>query len=155
MALRFERIAEHDLPELARVMQRAFDDDAQKHLGVQGGGPPGYDDGKFFRRWLFGRDETVGCKILEGDQLVGAFIVWIHDHGDNLLGTLFVDPDHQDRGVGRRAWQFIESRWPTTRSWSLGTPSWAVKNHYFYESTCGFVRVAEDDDGVRYRKVMT
>ncbi|MGD1994471.1 MAG: hypothetical protein PVI59_14855, partial [Anaerolineae bacterium] len=54
----FESITEADVPELTAVMTRAFDDDAQKHLGQERGGPPGYDDGEFFRKWLFGYQES-------------------------------------------------------------------------------------------------
>jgi hypothetical protein len=43
----FETITEADIPELTQVMMRAFDDDARKHLGLERGGPPGYDNGDF------------------------------------------------------------------------------------------------------------
>ena len=43
---------EKDIPDLMRVMTRAFDDDALTYLGESKGGPPGYDDGKFFRKWM-------------------------------------------------------------------------------------------------------
>jgi arsenite methyltransferase len=62
----FASIAEEDMPELTRVMTRAFDDDAQKHLGQERRGPPGYDNGDFFRKWLFGYDETDGHSASRG-----------------------------------------------------------------------------------------
>lgn len=142
--LLFEGISEADIPELTQVMTRAFDDDAQKHLGLERGGPPGYDNGDFFRQWLFGYDETVGYKVLRAGQIVGACIVWILPDGHNILGTIFVDPDAQDQGVGTRLWQFIEARYPETRSWRLVTPRWATKNHHFYAAKCGFTRVESD-----------
>jgi GNAT superfamily N-acetyltransferase len=138
--LTFERITEADVPELTKVMTRAFDDDAQKHLGVEKGGPEGYDDGEFFRKWLFGYEWTVGYKALSDDRILGAVIVWKFETGKNYLGTIFVDPDHQDRGVGKRIWDFIESTYPDTKSWQLETPGFATKNHHFYEK-CGFTRV--------------
>jgi GNAT superfamily N-acetyltransferase len=156
----FEPIAEADIPELTRVMARAFDDDAQKHLGQERGGPPGYDTGDFFRKWLFGYDETDGYKVLRAGQIVGAFIVWILPDRDNVLGTIFVDPDAQDQGVGTRMWWFIEARYPETKSWRLTTPRWATKNHHFYAAKCGFTRVDSDpiagspEDEYVYRKDM-
>jgi GNAT superfamily N-acetyltransferase len=149
----FEPITETDVPELTAVMTRAFDDDAQKHLGQERGGPPGYDDGEFFRKWLFGYQESVGYKIIAEDKLIGGIIVWILEHGDNILGTVFVDPASQDQGVGTRTWQFIEATYPETRSWTLETPVWATKNHHFYEEKCGFHRVDVQEDTVVYRKV--
>jgi len=152
--LRFEEIVEADLPELTAVMTRAFDDDAQKHLGKERGGPPGYDNGDFFRKWLLGYEESVGYKIIAGDSIIGGMIVWILEGGDNVLGTVFVDPAYQDRGVGTRAWQFVETRYPEARSWRLDTPNWATKNHYFYEKKCGFHKVDEREDAFVYRKEM-
>ena len=150
----FEPITETDVPELTAVMTRAFDDDAQKHLGQEKGGPPGYDDGEFFRKWLFGYQESVGYKIIAEDKVIGGVIVWILEHGDNILGTVFVDPASQDQGVGTRIWQFIETTYPESRSWTLETPVWATKNHHFYEEKCGFHRVDVREDTVIYRKSM-
>lgn len=144
MNLIFEEAAEPDIPELTRVMTRAFDDDTQKHLGREKGGPPGYDNGDFFRQWLLPYQESVGYKILLAGQVIGAFIVWILPDKNNFLGTIFIDPAYQDQGVGARAWQFIEATYPDTKSWRLETPGWAVKNYYFYEQKCGFTKVNEE-----------
>ena len=142
--LLFEEFTEADIPELTGVMTRAFDDDAQKHLGQERGGPEGYDNGDFFRTWLFGYQESVGYKVLSEGKIIGAMIVWILPGGHNVVGTIFVDPDYQDSGVGTRMWQFIEATYPETKSWRLATPDWATKNHYFYETKCGFQRVDSD-----------
>jgi GNAT superfamily N-acetyltransferase len=150
-------IDEEDIPDLTLVMKRAFDDDARKHLGIESGGPPGYDTGEFFHTWLFPYQESFGYKILSNDQVIGGIIVWILPESDNILGTIFIDPDFQDQGVGRRSWQFIEEEYPETKSWRLATPSWATKNHNFYQK-CGFVRVESDplipteDDSLIFRK---
>jgi len=154
LSLDFLDIVEADVPELTTVMTRAFDAEAQRHLGVERGGPEGYDDGEFFRKWLFGYRESVGYKIVSGGQLIGAFILWIRRGGHYRLGTIFVDPAHQDRGVGTRAWQFIEATYPEARTWRLETPVWATKNHHFYENKCGFQRAGSSPDGdsVIYKK---
>jgi GNAT superfamily N-acetyltransferase len=157
LQLSFLLMAESDILDLTPVMTRAFDDDAQKHLGIERGGPPGYDNGDFFREWLLPYQESVGYKIMVGEDLIGGFIVWILPEGHNILGTIFVDPDIQDQGVGQGAWKFIEETYPETKSWSLGTPAWATKNHHYYEK-CGFEKVEEDPlipseaDSVIFRK---
>jgi GNAT superfamily N-acetyltransferase len=157
LELIFLIIEEPDIPVLTPVMQRAFDDDARKHLGQESGGPPGYDDGEFFRTWLLPYQESVGYKITSGDQVIGGIIVWILPERHNILGTIFVDPEFQDLGVGQQTWQFIEDTYPETRSWRLGTPVWATKNHHFYIK-CGFTRVESDplippeEDTTIYRK---
>ena len=152
--LAFEPIVKADIPALTKVMTRAFDDDSQKHLGIEKGGPPGYDDGEFFRKWLFGYDQSTGYKVMSGGAIIGGLIVWDMEDGHNFLGTIFVDPAYQDRGVGTRAWRFVEETYGHAKSWSLGTPIWAVKNHYFYERKCGFSRVEVKDDDIVYRKDM-
>ncbi len=157
LELIFLIMEEPDIPVLMPVMKRAFDDDARKHLGKESGGPPGYDDGEFFRTWLLPYQESVGYKIRSGDQVIGGIIVWILPEGHNILGTIFVDPEYQDLGVGQQTWQFIEETYPETRSWRLGTPVWAIKNHHFY-AKCGFKRVESDplippeEDTTIYRK---
>jgi GNAT superfamily N-acetyltransferase len=142
--LSYEVINKSDIPELTRVMTRAFDDDTKKHLAQERGGPEGYDNGDFFHKWLFGYKETNGYKVLCQGHVIGGIIVWILPERHNILGTVFIDSDFQDQGVGTQAWQFIESRYPDTKSWRLSTPKWATKNHYFYETKCGFQRVEKD-----------
>jgi GNAT superfamily N-acetyltransferase len=160
LSLSFEEMTEADIPELTKIMTRAFDDDARKHRGLERGGPEGYDDGEFFRTWLLPYKESVGYKILSEGQIIGGIIVWILPEGHNILGTIFVDPVYQDRGVGTRTWQFVETAYPQTRSWRLATPPWATKNHHFYEVKCGFSRVEADrlipepEGNTLYRKEM-
>ena len=155
--LEFNEITEDDVSRLTEVMTRAFDDDAQKHLGQERGGPPGYDNGEFFRQWLFGYQESVGYKIQLENQVIGGIIVWILPEGHNILGTIFIDPAFQDRGFGGQTWLHIEQLYPETKSWRLGTPTWATKNHHFYRK-CGFVEVESDpmippeEDTKIYRK---
>lgn len=155
--LSFTLITEEHLPQLTEVMTRAFDDDARKHLGKERGGPEGYDNGDFFRKWLFPYEESVGYNILLQGRCVGGIIVWILPEGANILGTIFIDPDFQDQGLGTRTWQFIEETYPETKSWRLATPTWATKNHHFYKK-CGFERVDSDplippeEDTTIYRK---
>jgi hypothetical protein len=156
MDLSFEVITEADIPELTRVMTRAFDDDSRKHLGKEKGGPDGYDNGDFFRTWLFGQTVTEGFKVMADGAVIGGFIVWILPTGHNILGTVFIDPDFQDRGVGRETWKFIEEKYPQTKSWRLTTPKFAKKNHFFYEKKCGFTRVPGGPaDEYQYWKMMT
>jgi len=148
MNLTFAEITEADVPELTSVMTRAFDDDSQKHLGIEKGGPPGYDNGGFFREWLFGYSQTAGYKASFEGRIVGGAIVWIFETGNNILGTIFVDPESQGRGVGAHLWEFIETTHPDTKTWELETPSFSTKTHVFYERS-GFrkvdVRPAEGD----------
>ncbi|MHA2347189.1 MAG: GNAT family N-acetyltransferase [Candidatus Hodarchaeales archaeon] len=143
MNLVFEEMLEEDIPKQTEIMTRAFDDDSQRHLGVEKGGPPGYDDGEFFRTWLLPYKESIGYNVLLDGTLIGGIIVWILPKGENNLGTIFVDPEFQNKGIGYQIWQFIEKTYPNTKSWTLGTPSWAISNHHFYKK-CGFTKIREE-----------
>ncbi|MGD8506920.1 MAG: GNAT family N-acetyltransferase [Candidatus Bathyarchaeota archaeon] len=142
ISVQLDHATTKDIPELTRVMTRAFDDDSQKHLGKPKGGPSGYDNGDFFRKWMPYK-ESVTYKMVAKGKTIGGIIVWIYKHGRNGLGTIFVDPDYQDQGIGTRAWSLIEETYPDTKSWTLGTPSWATKNHHFYEKN-GFRKIREE-----------
>lgn len=140
-----------DLPSLTEVMTRAFDDDARRYLGLDRGGPPGYDNGDFFRRWLFTDAPTEGYVIELDGLVVGGMIVWVLPEREFRLGTLFVDVDVQDRGIGTGAWEFLRDSYPEARRWVLDTPVWSVRNHRFYEK-CGFSRTRQEGDGVEFRR---
>ncbi|MHA2297852.1 MAG: GNAT family N-acetyltransferase [Candidatus Hodarchaeales archaeon] len=142
MDLKFEEATEMDIPELTGIMKKAFDDDARLHLGIPEGGPPGYDNGEFFRQWMLSYEESHGYKVITGDKIIGYFLVWIYEHGENRLGTIFMDPDYQNRGIGSRAMRFIFDSWSDAKSWILDTPNWATRNHYFYEKH-GFKKIRE------------
>jgi GNAT superfamily N-acetyltransferase len=146
MKIVFELIDIEDLEELTKIMTRSFDDDSKKHLGVEKGGPPGYDNGEFFKEWLLPYKESIGYKMLVGEKIIGGAIVWIFPHGKNRLGTVFIDPNYQDKGLGTKFWQFIENRYPESKSWTLSTPAFAIKNHHFYEKKCGFTKIDENKE---------
>jgi len=71
----FVPFQESDIAILTPVMKRAFDADAQFHLGHDGG-PPGYDDGSFLRQWAL-HPKATAFRLNSGNQAAGAVILWI------------------------------------------------------------------------------
>ena len=51
MELKLIRLEELYINELTKIMERAFDEDTRIHLGEEKGGPDGYEDGSFLRKW--------------------------------------------------------------------------------------------------------
>ncbi len=136
--LTFHPLQEEDIEPLTRIMKRAFDEDARIHLGRECGGPPGYDNGEFLRKWGL-HPHSTAFRIQFGDRTVGAVIVWINRKtGVNHLGNIFVDPDTQNRGMGLRIWKAVEAMFPDTRVWQTETPGFSRRNHHFYINKCGF-----------------
>ena len=152
--VRLEKATEEDIPELTKIMKKAFDDEAIRFKGdSKGGGPSGYDDGSFLMKWGFTGDGQnppgslyrIFVDTEKGEKLIGAFIVFIGEKmgppGNNVLGTIFVDPEWQNQQIGSLAMRYIFATFPAKR-WKLGTPEWATRNQHFYEKN-SFYKLTE------------
>lgn len=159
MELKLVPLEEAHIGELTDIMERAFDEDTRIHLGREKGGPEGYDNGDFLRKWGLHEDAASYCVSLDG-RCIGAAILWIREDGHNFLGNLFLDPIYENQGLGTRVWEMIEKQYPDTRTWSTETPGFSRRNHHFYVNKCGFhiVRIDRPKDRLscqyEMRKVM-
>jgi hypothetical protein len=134
----FEEISEEDISILTPIMKRAFDEDARIHLGKECGGPPGYDNGDFLRKYALHKDSTA-FKISMNGRVIGAIILWIDNSTKhNFLGNIFIDVDLQNKGICKRVWEFVEHEFPDTKVWRTETPIFSHRNHNFYVNKCGF-----------------
>jgi len=135
--IELQPLTENDIGSLTEIMARAFDHDTKIHLGEEKGGPDGYDDGRFLTKWGL-NSPTESFKVLLNGVLIGGVIVWIRKDGLNYLGTIFIDPIFQGRGMGTKIWALIESMYPDAKSWTTDTPAFSTRNHYFYVHKLGF-----------------
>ncbi len=149
--LQFGEFGEQDIELLTPIMKRAFDEDTKRHLDEESGGPDGYDDGEFLRKWALQADSRA-YKISKNDKPIGALIVWINDNNENFLGNVFIDPDLQDQGLGTIVWRFVEAEYPETVIWRTETPGFSKRNHHFYVNKCGFKVVRIDNPGAKYKE---
>ncbi len=133
----FDEFKPEDVVLFTSVMKRAFDEDAKIHLGIEAGGPPGYDNGDFLRDWALNKD-SHSYKILKDGEPAGCLILWINDDNVNFLGNLFIDSKFQSKGYGITAWEYAEYKYPETVVWRTETPGFSRRNHYFYVNKCGF-----------------
>lgn len=134
----FEEIQQGDIEALTPIMKRAFDEDTRIHLGRECGGPPGYDNGDFLRRYVFD-DRTTAYKITKDGRLIGSIILWINtDTNKNFLGNVFIDAAEENKGIGKTVWDFVEHEFPNTEVWQTETPIFSHRNHHFYVNKCGF-----------------
>lgn len=133
-----EEIGEEDIEILTPMMKRAFDEDTRIHLGRESGGPTGYDDGTFLRRYALSKDST-SFKISMNGRVIGAVILWIDKlTHQNFLGNIFIDTNVESKGIGKMVWEFIEHEFPETKVWRTETPIYSRRNHHFYVNKCGF-----------------
>lgn len=137
----FDSVSENDVDELTGIMKRAFDNDSMMHLG-RIGGPPGYDNGDFIRKWAFDPDATAFKIILDG-RTIGMILLWINiSSNENFLGTIFIDSGYENKGIGCDVWKFVEEEYPDTVIWRTETPIFSHRNHAFYINKLGFHVVA-------------
>ncbi len=149
--LRFEKMTENDVDALTAIMKRAFDEDTKRHLGEEEGGPPGYNNGAFLRKWYLSRGAEA-YRISVEDALIGGIIVFINHSNVNFLGNMFIDPLYQDKGLGTIIWSFIEQKYPQTKKWKTETPGFSKRNHHFYVNKCGFHIVKIDNPNNKYEE---
>jgi GNAT superfamily N-acetyltransferase len=134
----FEELQEKDIEELTAVMTRAFDEDTRIHLNEEKGGPEGYDNGDFLRKWGLDPNSTA-YKISRDGKAIGGLILWINRESKiNFLGNIFVDPELQNQGIGKKIWEFVESEYPDTIKWGTETAIFSRRNHNFYVNKLGF-----------------
>ncbi len=149
--LQFRDFTEADVMPFTYIMKRAFDEDARRHLGEESGGPPGYANGDFLRKWALDPGSTAYA-IYKESTPIGVVIVRINNNLENFLGNIFVDPDYQDQGIGSLIWQFIEQKYPETQVWRTETPGFSKRNHNFYVNKCGFKIVKIEHPGDKYEE---
>lgn len=135
--LKLEKFAEKDIDVLSPIMKRAFDEDSRISLQGQAGGPPGYDDGSFLRKWFLSSKATAFVIELD-DYPIGGVNLFINPDGSNFLGCLFIDPKYENKGYGKMVWEQVESLFPDTKEWRTETPIFSHRNHNFYINKCGF-----------------
>jgi hypothetical protein len=51
----------------------------------------------------------------------------------------------QNKGVGKRIWEFVEQEYPDTRKWCTETAGFSRRNHNFYVNKIGFHVVRIED----------
>jgi len=138
--LKFEKFKEGDVDILSPMMKKSFDEDSRIHLRGQVGGPPGYDDGSFLKKWFLS-DKATAFVIFFDDIPIGGINLFINSNGINYLGCIFIDPKCENKGYGKMVWEKIESLYPDTKEWRTETPIFSHRNHNFYINKCGFACV--------------
>lgn len=97
-------------------------------------------------------------KILDDGVFVGA--IYVCDNPDSRhmkLHGIFIDPDYQDKGIGRIAIEQVERLHHEAISWVLETPHDLMRNHHLYEKLgyrkTGVVEVVNENLSIiHYRK---
>ena len=146
-----QAIKEDDVPALTKIMTRAFDEDTRRHLGKEHGGPEGYNNGAFLRKWYLHSGAEAFTILLNG-KIIGGLNVFINNNHENYLGNLFIDPVYEDCGYGTAVWRLVEAKYPDTIKWCTDTPGFSTRNHHFYINKCGYKLVRIEHPGDKYEE---
>jgi GNAT superfamily N-acetyltransferase len=142
-SIQLEKARPGDANTLAQISERAFHNDI--HYGAPGiGGPPGYNSGGWQTRMMKVADYY---KILAAGEIVGGIIVFRKRTREYEVGRIFVEPDHQNQGVGIEVFERLWQEYPLAKKWTLDTPAWNQRTRHFYRKV-GFVETGEDGRGL-------
>lgn len=136
-----ERAIKNDAPKLTEIQKASFDDES-KHFNNEICGPLGYDSVSWQEEMM---QNCEYFKMLYNGEIIGGAMIFIECNQVYNLGRIFIDPNYQNQGIGKKVMNEIEGSFPDSIKWWLDTPSWSVKNHHFY-TKCGFTKVKEEGD---------
>lgn len=137
-----ERANKNDAPKLAEIQKASFDDESKHYNNNEICGPLGYDSVSWQEEMM---QNCEYYKVLYNGEIIGGVMIFIESNQVYNLGRIFVDPNYQNQGIGKKVMKEIEESFPDSTKWWLDTPSWSIKNHHFY-TKCGFTKVREEDD---------
>ncbi|MBN2444324.1 MAG: GNAT family N-acetyltransferase [Spirochaetales bacterium] len=131
-----------DVNKLAEISLRAFHSDFEVGAPNKIGGPPGYDSPQFHAKIL--RMSHAFYKILDKDEIIGGFFIFLKSKTHMELSRIFIDPGYHRKGVGLRSLNYLFKKYPYIKKWTLDTPKWNIRTMNFYKKL-GFFIEKEDD----------
>lgn len=139
MIVKIERATVEDTNDLIEIQSKAFYSHFKKYRKC-----PGYN--RSYESMKSSIENAITFKMLVDDIIVGDIIVSDRRNGEYHLGGLCAIPEYENRGLGQKAIDFLDSYFPNAKHWSLETPVDKERNHYFYKK-CGFKVTREFMDG--------
>lgn len=145
-----ERAIKNDAPKLTEIQKASFDDESKHFNNNEICGPLGYDSVSWQEEMM---QNCEYFKLLYNGEIIGGALIFIESNQVHNLGRIFIDPNYQNQGIGKKVMKEIEGSFPDSTKWWLDTPSWSVKNHHFYIK-CGFTKVREEGDLYIFEKTI-
>ncbi|MGG3506431.1 GNAT family N-acetyltransferase [Paenibacillus lautus] len=145
-----ERAIKSDAPKLAEIQKASFDDESKHFNNNELCGPLGYDSVSWQEEMMHSCEYF---KVLYNGEIIGGAMIFIESNQVHNLGRIFIDPNYQNQGLGKKVMKKIEGSFPDSTKWWLDTPRWSVKNHHFY-TKCGFTKVREEGDLYIFEKTI-
>ena len=84
-------------------------------------------------------------KIIVDRIIIGGAHAYKNGDCHYYINRVFIHPDFENLGIGKKAMEFIENELPDAKVLSLETPHKSLKNHYFYEKL-GYTRTGKVEE---------
>jgi len=156
MSIRVEKADINDLELIVQGQKRAFFECYQRYQDHE---MSPYNVTLEMMKNIF--ENEFLYKIIYEEKLVGA--IYVHESPDPYhmkLHGIYVEPEYQDKGIGRSAIEYVEAAHNQAVTWVLETPHDLKRNHHLYEKL-GYRRTGEEDyvnenlSIIHYRKDVT
>lgn len=131
IGITLKKVREEDFEGLVQISKEAFLQNSGAHSPLGPDGPEGYDSIVWYkeassRGYLF----TIRLK----KTLVGGIFYTLKSDGSGWINRVFIKPDFQGQGIGRKAFFLLEQKYSRITEWGLDTPVWSKHNQDFYQS---------------------
>lgn len=116
-----------DIAYIAKVSESVFSKDIDS-------APDGFDNPE----WYFNiSDSGYIYKIIFNGKLAGAFVAFRTGHLNFQLERIFILPEYQNLGIGKKAVDYALKRFPEAKVWYTDVkPSW--NKYSLFLTGCGF-----------------
>jgi ribosomal protein S18 acetylase RimI-like enzyme len=142
--LEISRARPKDIPYIADISESIFSSDTAI-------APEGYDS----FQWYFRTNETGYLyKILFNGSLVGGFVAFRTGRFNFQLERIFILPEFQNLGIGKKSIQYVSRRFPEARVWYADVKhQWADYSQFLIR--CGFFEsISSSKNNTRYIKLI-
>lgn len=113
-----ERAIKSDASKLAEIQKVSFDDESKHFNNNEICGPLGYDSVSWQEEMMHNCEYF---KVLYNGEIIGGAIamIFIESNQVHNLGRIFIDPNYQNQGLGKKVMKKIEGSFPDSTKWWL------------------------------------
>lgn len=121
--------SQNDIVKLRDLAIDAFSEDKiHRPESILHGDPPGLSNLEKHQGWL---ESSTYLKCTMNEKIVGSCILEFESDVGTLFG-LHVGSQSMNKGIGSWVIAEIVRMYPLISLWSVQTPDYATRNHYFY-----------------------
>ncbi|WBW95701.1 GNAT family N-acetyltransferase [Oceanirhabdus sp. W0125-5] len=140
MKIKFKKAALTDGAKLLEIQKKSFQEALELYKD--------YDTNPMFEKLekiQYKIENHNYYKIISDGKIIGGIHAYSKGAFQYYINRLFIHPDYENLGIGKKAMVFIENQFPDARIWTLETPHKSLKNHYFYENL-GYIRTGQVEE---------